>query len=212
MLFARGVLLVEGDAERFLIPAFAKTLDQPLDHLGITVCSVAGTNFQPYVKLLSGLGIPFAVITDWDPRPTGNPLGYNRSMRLVSTIEQIRTGETPTTLINELRAIEDMDEFGERCEAYGVFTNVNTLEVDLFEEGFADAIIAALRECPFGATRQAWIDEWEGDPETLNSDNLLKLVETIGKGRFAQRLVSYMGDIAPPDYISAAIAYLADRV
>lgn len=65
MLFARGVILVEGDAERFLIPEFAKTLGKPLDHLGITVCSVAGTNFGPYVKFLSGLGIPFSLITDW---------------------------------------------------------------------------------------------------------------------------------------------------
>lgn len=37
MLFARGVILVEGDAERFLLPAFAQTLDKQLDHLGITV-------------------------------------------------------------------------------------------------------------------------------------------------------------------------------
>ena len=67
MLFARGVLLVEGDAERFLIPAFAKVMGYPLDEYGITVCSVAGTNFKPYVKLLTGLNIPHAVITDWDP-------------------------------------------------------------------------------------------------------------------------------------------------
>jgi putative ATP-dependent endonuclease of the OLD family len=52
IFFARGVILVEGDAERFLVPAFAQALDIPLDMLGITVCSVSGTNFTPYVKLL----------------------------------------------------------------------------------------------------------------------------------------------------------------
>ena len=80
MLFARGVILVEGDAERFLMPTFAKTLGKPLDHLGITVSSVAGTNFVPYAKLLTGLGIPFSIITDWDPREGKEPLGYNRAL------------------------------------------------------------------------------------------------------------------------------------
>ena len=46
ILFARGVLLVEGDAERFLVPALAEGLGHVLDELGITVCSVAGTNFH----------------------------------------------------------------------------------------------------------------------------------------------------------------------
>jgi len=52
IFFARGVILVEGDAERFLVPAFAESLGIALDMLGITVCSVSGTNFTPYVKLL----------------------------------------------------------------------------------------------------------------------------------------------------------------
>ena len=57
MLFARGILLVEGDAEKFLVPVFANALGHSLDHLGITICSVAGTNFTPYVKFLAALGI-----------------------------------------------------------------------------------------------------------------------------------------------------------
>lgn len=36
------MILVEGDAERFIVPAFAEVLDIPLDMLGITVCSVGG--------------------------------------------------------------------------------------------------------------------------------------------------------------------------
>ncbi|WP_321867997.1 ATP-dependent nuclease, partial [Burkholderia cenocepacia] len=42
ILFSRGVILVEGDAERFIIPAFADALGIPFDILGITVCSVGG--------------------------------------------------------------------------------------------------------------------------------------------------------------------------
>ena len=134
ILFARGVILVEGDAERFLVPVAAGTLKTPLDHLGITVCSVAGTNFTPYVKVLTGLGIPFAVITDWDPDDEDEALGFNRSLNIVSTIEQIRTGKVPKKLLAELAAMEDGGAFAKRCEEYGVFSNFDTLEVDLFQQ------------------------------------------------------------------------------
>jgi putative ATP-dependent endonuclease of the OLD family len=107
MLFARGVLLVEGDAERFLVPAFAKMMGHPLDEHGITVCSVAGTNFKPYVKLLTGLNIPYAVITDWDPRESDEDgtLGWNRTLSLVEAREVIRTGSPPEELLAKLDAI-----------------------------------------------------------------------------------------------------------
>ncbi len=73
MVFSRGVVLVEGDAERFLIPDFAREMGTHLDEHGISVCSVSGTNFQPYVKFLSALGIPFSIITDYDEYK-GKPL------------------------------------------------------------------------------------------------------------------------------------------
>ena len=212
MLFARGVILVEGDAERFLVPAFAESIGAPLDQLGITVCSVAGTNFRPYVKFLEGLGIPFAVITDWDPRNGKTPLGYNRSLNLVREIEKIRTGEEPEDLIEELKALENYDDFGARCEDFGIFTNSNTLEIDLFEDEFAASIIATLREQKMSAARKAVVDGWEADASTLDEKLLLDMIEIIGKGRFAQRLISHIAGVEPPAYISNAIKFVRDRV
>jgi len=72
MLFAKGVLLVEGDAETYLVPALARLMDKDLDQLGIAVCSVSGTRFGPYVKLLKGLNAPLAVLTDRDPSDQGD--------------------------------------------------------------------------------------------------------------------------------------------
>lgn len=215
MLFARGVILVEGDAERFLVPTFAAKLKWPLDKLGITVCSVAGTNFIPYVKLLAGLGIPYSVITDWDPRADDkDPLGYNRSLRLVSTIEKMRTGKTPTELIAALKALDDWSEYEKRCDSFGVFTNAHTLEVDLFRKNddYREALIETLREGPFGPERKGWIDEWEAEPDELDIDKFLSLVDQIGKGRFAQRLGARIADLDPPSYIAKAIKFVADRV
>lgn len=215
MLFARGILLVEGDAEKFLIPVFAETLGHRLDHLGITVCSVAGTNFTPYVKFLSALGIPFAVITDWDPIAGKKPLGMNRAAKLVLLAEKTRTGETPQALRDELKQIiSDGDEVRMRAKfgTFGIFTNNHTLEIDLFWNGFAKQIIETLQEHSFSAERKGWIEKWAADPDTLEVERFLTLIEAIGKGRFAQRLASRIGGMEPPDYITNAIKFVANRV
>jgi putative ATP-dependent endonuclease of the OLD family len=212
MLFARGVILVEGDAERFLVPDFAARMSKPLDRLGITVCSVAGTNFQPYAKFLGALGIPFAIITDWDPREGKKPLGYDRALRLVDTIERTRTGKSQKALLSQLEAIADYTELEERLDAFGVFTNAHTLEVDLFEGDFGAAMIETLREGRFGPDRSGWIDEWEADRAKLHIPRFLSLIDDMGKGRFAQRLATRIADLDPPEYISRAITFVAERV
>lgn len=212
MLFARGIILVEGDAEKFLLPTFALSLGHDLDHLGITVCSVAGTNFQPYAKLLTALEIPFAIVTDWDPRGERVPLGRNRIIELVGTIERLRSGRMPTALIAGLREIMRNSDLKARCAEYGVFTNRDTLEIDLFNGDFVEPIIEILREQSLSDEREQWVDSWEEDPETLDSENYLKLVEAVGKGRFAQRLASHIDGLEPPQYISAAIEFVVNRV
>jgi len=215
MLFARGILLVEGDAEKFLIPVFADALGHRLDHLGITVCSVAGTNFTPYVKFLAALGIPFAVITDWDPSEGKKPLGMNRAAKLTLLAEKTKSGETPEALRDELKQmIQDGDEVGlsHKCDTFGIFTNNHTLEVDLFHGGFAEPILETLGEQSFSKERKGWIEEWAADHDTLDVEKYLTLIEAVGKGRFAQRLASRIGGMAPPDYIRNAIEFVAGRV
>lgn len=213
MLFARGIILVEGDAEKFLLPVFAASMGHDLDHLGITVCSVAGTNFTPYAKFLTALGIPFSIVTDWDPRDKKVALGFNRSWKLVETIETVRTGKAPRKLVEELKAFGDSDEFCERCETHGVFLNMHTLEVDLFkDDDFTQLLLDTLREAPWSAERKGWIDGWEEDADTLDVDNYLKMIEAIGKGRFAQRLASRVEGVTPPAYIAGAISHVVELV
>jgi len=212
MLFARGIILVEGDAEKFLMPVFAEALGHSFDRLGITVCSVSGTNFTPYAKFLTALGIPFSIVTDWDPINGKKPLGYNRLWRLVEVIERVRTGVDPKTTIDNLKAISDYDDFDEACRPFGVFTNFHTLEVDLFNELCPTDILDTLDEQKFGPTRQGLIDGWRADPSTLDIPKYLSIIEAVGKGRFAQRLASRIEGVEPLDYIKAAIEFVVARV
>ena len=74
VVFSRGIILVEGAAEQFIVPAFADVMKKAnfipysLDGAGISICSVAGTDFKPYVHFFGpdGLDLPLAIITDGD--------------------------------------------------------------------------------------------------------------------------------------------------
>lgn len=215
MLFARGIILVEGDAEKFLVPVFAEALAHSLDMLGITVCSVAGTNFAPYAKFLTSLDIPFSVITDWDPMPKSKPLAVNRGIKLAAAIERARTKKVPKALTEELKDIaenKDEDDLAERFEDFGIYTNIRTLETDLCEEGFSADILATLNEGKWSKARQALVDGWLADHDSIDHDELLKLIDVVGKGRFAQRLASKIEGRKPPRYIEDAIQHVVKRV
>lgn len=204
ILFARGVILVEGDAERFLVPAFAEALDIPLDMLGITVCSVSGTNFTPYVKLLGpeGLNIPHVILTDRDPNGTKPPLVRRRLIKVLRLVED---GVNYTSL--------DADAVLARAEEVGYFVNSNTLEPELFTSGLAEAMQKVIeQELSISQATRNLIQEWVDDTDTLDEEHLIKLIERIGKGRFAQALAPYVDEDTCPDYIRRALEHIRDAI
>ncbi len=205
IVFARGVILVEGDAERFLLPAFAENMDVSLDEHGVSICSVAGTNFQPYVKLLCALGIPFAVITDAD-WVNDTPLAYNRALKLVSIIDKARAGADTLGLIKNIVDMKTWEESFNACRQFGIFVNSSTLETELFESDYSEEMIDTLREHNFSKERKELLDAWEVDPSAYSPDELLKMIEQVGKGRFAQRLAARTASKPVPDYIAKAVS------
>jgi putative ATP-dependent endonuclease of the OLD family len=73
LLFARKVMLVEGPAELFLIPALLKQVKGiDLDREGISVIPIYGVHFDVYAKLFSADALPkkCAIITDGDLKPS----------------------------------------------------------------------------------------------------------------------------------------------
>ncbi len=205
IFFSRGVILVEGDAERFIVPAFADALDIPLDMLGITVCSVGGTNFTPYVKLLGpeGLDIPHVILTDRDPINGNHPLVRRRLINVLDVVESDVDHEGM-----------DADEVIEHSEGYGYFVNENTLETDLFSGGLAEAMKEVIEEELPQLRRKTLnaLQQWVDDPDQVDEERLLKLIERIGKGRFAQALAPSVSQNVCPDYIRSALEHIRNAV
>ena len=73
LFFARGVLMVEGDAENLLLPAVAGVLGNPLHEHGVSLVNVGSTAYKRYAKIFQRtdgqqMGIPVAIVTDLDVR------------------------------------------------------------------------------------------------------------------------------------------------
>ncbi len=201
IVFSRAVLLVEGDSECFVVPVLARLIGHDLDELGISVCSVSGTNFAPYIKFLGndGLGIPFAVITDYDPVENGGGLGFNRVEALLDLITGAKSDfEDDELLLNE-------------AEAKGIFLNEYTFEVDLFECGHHKSLCSTLSELTTNGAAKKRAAAWKEEPDSLDPVQMLKDIDAIAKGRFAQRLASQLkGDLCPK-YIRDAVTFLAAK-
>lgn len=74
LFFAKGIIMVEGDAENILVPVIAEILGYPLEKHGISIVNVGSTAFLRYSHIMaradgSTIGIPVSVVTDCDIRP-----------------------------------------------------------------------------------------------------------------------------------------------
>lgn len=74
LFFAKGIIMVEGDAENILIPVIADIIGYPLEKYGISIVNVGSTAFLRYSGIMvrkdgNNIKIPVSVITDCDVRP-----------------------------------------------------------------------------------------------------------------------------------------------
>lgn len=73
LFFAKGLILVEGDAENLLIPAIAEAIGRNLYLFGVSIVNVGSTAYKRYIRIFKrkdgkSFGMPIAVISDLDER------------------------------------------------------------------------------------------------------------------------------------------------
>ncbi|OEE38514.1 ATP-dependent nuclease [Vibrio anguillarum] len=201
VLFARGVILVEGDAEEFLFPELARKLGYELDKKGISICSVAGTNFEPYVKFLLSIGTPFVVITDRDPLELEVPLGVTRIDKLLSIILKNQTLKSDEATILAQGRVN------------GIFTNTQTLETELVSSLDMKNTVCDILLEEHGSRPRVGpiISSWRQNTSPVDTNAMLRYISEIGKGRFAKRLSNRLPEGQCPEYITAAFEYIYER-
>ncbi len=148
--FSNGVFLVEGTSEVLFYTSLAQEIGVDLDRHNLSILSVEGIGFKPYVAICNALNIPWVLRTDNDifSKPTKSPTkhyyaGISRIIGILGHIvnqdnplleywsnhkdenEWEYESEIPTTA-NELNAY-----IREKAESYGMFLSKNDLETDL---------------------------------------------------------------------------------
>ncbi|MFJ5851277.1 ATP-dependent nuclease [Streptomyces sp. NPDC092903] len=207
ILFASAVVLVEGLAELYILPALAEAARFDLDSYGTVVASVHGTDFKPYRTFLGpkGLNTPHVVITDGDA--TRDKLGRREAglKRGANLHPDEARGKSLRDQIVQLPGTDESDYHATRdplaadLQSIGVYVGAQTLETDLCPL-FGEEIIQAFKELNSNATaidevsrgvaneRQATID-----PDVRKQ--MLKRIAALGKGRFAQRLAAHIAQV-----------------
>lgn len=203
LLFARRILLVEGAAEQFLVPALAKdVMNIDLDRHGIAVVAIQGTHFHQYTKLFSANALHrrCAVLGDGDKEPdetrneeqplapTDNPKAslesdWVRTFICRTTFERALT--TSSTLPMLVHTLEDLNASKTLKQVRTLQETLNAEEADTTEQ---QTTLFRLREL------------------------VLQQAKTTGKGRFAQIAARHAAlATAVPTYVEQAIRYLVDE-
>jgi putative ATP-dependent endonuclease of OLD family len=83
LFFARGVMIVEGDAENILLPTLATILGRGFTENGVSIVNVGGVGLSRYARIFrrkdskenapKSLDIPIACVTDMDVMPNCAP-------------------------------------------------------------------------------------------------------------------------------------------
>ena len=199
LLFSKGVVLVEGDAEEILIPSLVKQVfGITLDELGVGVVNVGSVSFEYIASLFSNERIRrrCAIITDSDEVVVGAKLCND---------EAAKRGKTRREKLDDL--------YGDNPWV-NMFYAPHTFEVDFSNiEGNRD-YIKNLIDISF--KRKETIDGYKDAldvSEAARYDATLKLANHLGKGWMATMLASNVDCLARiPDYILGALAFASQEV
>lgn len=207
LLFAKSVILVEGDAEEILFPILVKkVLGISLDELGISLINIRSTGFQNVAVLFHDERIrkKCSIVTDLDR----------------SIIDTTPLAEDNDKLVKRKRKYQKSQEKGaerktslEKAFKGNLWVRSsfakNTFEVDFIAAGNAEKIIETLPDIYTDApTIATAIEELNSKDVALFGQRVLTMANNIGKGWFAILLGKNIDPkTAIPQYILDAIVF-----
>jgi putative ATP-dependent endonuclease of the OLD family len=212
LLFAKGVLLVEGDAELILIPTLIKNVfGVSLDELGISLINMSSTVFTNIATIFHNQRIRrlCAILTDLDTSIVElpeDPQDYPEDDKKYykACYNSQKSGQE--------RQLE-LEEFCADNEWVETFYAEHTFEVDFLKADNVSIIVGALSKI---YSQQARIDSssqlLQNDSVEISGREILRLAKSVGKGWFALILcehLDYRSHI--PQYILKALAFLMKK-
>jgi putative ATP-dependent endonuclease of OLD family len=187
LFFARGVLLVEGDAENLLIPTIAKVIDRPLHRYGVSIVNVGSMAFAHFVKIFHRrdnalMGIKVALVTDMDVKP----LEWVDASGNSSKKEEIEAAKSSRRL--------SLSDF--KNDEVKVFLSPNwTLEYEISLSKFRTEFYRAL----------LWAEKMSNSQSGIPHESKAVEVDEKVKADFAKWSECWSGDIREPEKVAFEI-------
>lgn len=207
LLFAKGVILVEGDAEEILIPIMVKKVfGVGLDELGISLINIRSTGFENVAQLFhdSRIKRKCAILTDLDDAICDTKINDDDSERLKKYKKKVEASKQ-----KGLERKTKLDAFEAGNDLVKTFYADYTFEVDFVAEGNEDEVIGIIDQVYTDPpTRQLAKSDIENDDVSIYGKRVLTMAKQEGKGWFAIMLgkhISFQTNI--PEYIVDAILF-----
>lgn len=204
LLFAKGVILVEGDAEHILIPALVKAvLGISLDELGISIINIGSTGFSNVATLFHKDRIKrkCSIITDNDQSIVGLPEDSSKD----DTYQKACRNSQESGAARK----EKLDEFCNENDWLEPFYAQYTFEVDfLAADNSVEVGLVVNDSYQREADRKRIKELLKNDEVSISGKEILRLAEKFGKGWFAIMVSEKIDHITfIPDYILNAVSF-----
>lgn len=179
IFFARCLLLVEGDSERFAFSLFLQAMGIIIDRLGISLITANSSNFAPFIRICSpcAFDIPWVVICDSDAdKKVANQLKDTGYVTASEVKGALNTGKLATEIL----------------EANCCFVVPGNFETYLINNGFLDEYLKAIEELDGIDALSNYVRQRSVNtpifPAEKTENQVLEYVNSHGKPRFARRV------------------------
>ncbi|MEL5638805.1 AAA family ATPase [Serratia ureilytica] len=207
LLFAKSVILVEGDVEEILIPILIKlVLGVSVDELGISVINIRSTGFKNVAVLFHNLRIKkrCAIITDLD-QAFFDITVQTTDTEGVAKIKAKAAGSQKAGLERQV----DLTEFTAENPWLVTFYAKHTFEVDFVAVGNHEAVVQTIPKVykDEGTRDEAKQQLQSGDLRQMGR-RTLTMAKQEGKGWFALLLAEHLTpQVQIPSYIIQALHF-----
>ncbi|ETX11346.1 hypothetical protein MUS1_11145 [Marinomonas ushuaiensis DSM 15871] len=223
IFFADGIIFVEGQAERLLVPEFITQNFSGLTNKYISMLEVSGAHTHKYKELVEKLGIVTLVMTDIDSvNSDKKSCAPERGVEQKSNNDTLKKWHPKKELLEDL---VDLAESGHATISEGALLYIayqkpmEVLGKEVLSRTFEDALILANFENEY-FQRKAKIKEAKADFEKNGeplSKSLYQYVQGLKKGDFAFDCLFYLADntnnkLTPPEYMRDGLKWLETQL
>ncbi len=221
LFFADAVILVEGPAERILLPHFIRNFNSVLDSCYVTILEIGGSHAHRLKPLIEKLGVICLVVTDIDSTNDGTKCQPELNKKFKTNNDTLKTWHPQKESLYELLCLNEEDMV--KTDSPVRVAYQRKIDIDgesIYPYTFEDAMVLENLETFKAITSSTGLLKKMVEASKLSVKDAAKKafeeINSIGakKAEFALDIL-YFEDpskIKPPLYIKNGLQWVADQL